>query len=294
MDLQKLVDKKALQEVDYLHWLAKTLSDELLAGAQLSLRSASGVEFSQYKNYQSGDDLRMLDWKLLARSGRYFIKEAQQERMIQVRFVLDCSKSMALNYGDLSKLDYAKIMCATLAFMVSQQGDQLLLVPVNNQMQNSARQGTLSLVDFLFQLTQIKADGQWPEQPAYQILQSRPAEREMVVLLSDFYEHHLEIESIMKSISQKYKHWTSFHLMHEFELEADYPADAELEDLESGQRMMIGGSGVKKQMKQKMESFVEHWAKLHQSQGQDYQLVNTAIPLSAHLLSFLKNYDQLK
>jgi uncharacterized protein (DUF58 family) len=93
----------------------------------------SGLEFSQYRGYEPGDDLRLLDWKMLARSGRYYIKQSEIDTHINVKFIVDASKSMLHQEGQVSKMEYANVLVASLAHLAHRQGDAVGLLTVNDQ-----------------------------------------------------------------------------------------------------------------------------------------------------------------
>src|SRR5258708_40083938 len=97
-----------------------------MSGSNKSQSIGAGQEFSQYKNYQAGDDLRQLDWKMFARSERYYIKEADIETNITIRFILDASNSMSYDVG-IIKLQYAKVMTVTLDFLARKYSDTFWL-----------------------------------------------------------------------------------------------------------------------------------------------------------------------
>ncbi len=103
---------------------ARQAAEGFLAGAHASRRHGAGMEFSQYRPYQPGDDLRRLDWRLAARSDKYFLRESEVDTSLIVNLVLDASASM--NHRDdngLTKLDYARLLLAALSYLAQKQGD---------------------------------------------------------------------------------------------------------------------------------------------------------------------------
>ena len=98
--------------------ISRIIVDGFLNGLNHSRRVGYGMEFSQYRAYESGDDLRLLDWKMLARSGRYYIKQSEIETHISIKFILDASESMAHKEEALSKFDLAKISIVLSKFII--------------------------------------------------------------------------------------------------------------------------------------------------------------------------------
>src|SRR6195952_5034008 len=117
------LDPKVLMTIKDLSLVAKTVVDGFMIGLNKSTVKGPGLEFSQYRSYQPGDDLRWLDWKMYARSDRYYIRESEVETSISVRFLIDASASMNHQDNGLKKIDYAKMLAGALAYLASQHGD---------------------------------------------------------------------------------------------------------------------------------------------------------------------------
>ncbi|MEM1136039.1 MAG: DUF58 domain-containing protein, partial [Bacteroidota bacterium] len=157
--METLLDPELIQSVQGLELLARKTVEGFLAGANRNIRTGQGQEFSQYKAYQPGDDLRQLDWKLLARSDRYYIKQAETETNVTVNFILDSSASMRYTENKLSKIDFSKAMIACLAYLANKQGDQTGLLALNSveTIHLPAKQSNSFFKHFLYQLQAIQA-----------------------------------------------------------------------------------------------------------------------------------------
>src|SRR5437868_8592845 len=117
------LDPKVLMTIKDLSLVAKTVVDGFMIGLNKSTVKGPGLEFSQYRSYQPGDDLRWLDWKRYARSDRYYIRESEIETSISIRLLVDASNSMAHRDGAYTKLDYARLLAASLGWLAHTQGD---------------------------------------------------------------------------------------------------------------------------------------------------------------------------
>ena len=113
--------------------ISRVIVDGYLNGLNHSRRVGAGMEFSQFRGYEPGDDLRLLDWKMLARSGRYYIKQSEIETNISIKFILDTSNSMLHKENDLSKMEFAKVLIASLAYLSQNQGDAIGLFALNDK-----------------------------------------------------------------------------------------------------------------------------------------------------------------
>ena len=161
--VKELLNPSVLNTVSGLELVARVIVEGFMSGSNKSQSVGSGQEFSQYRNYQPGDDLRQLDWKMFARSERYYIKEAEIETNITVKFMLDASRSMAYAEGELSKIQYAKVLMAALAFLARKQSDTFGLFAVNDQQINTLlpRFEQQQFMRFLLELINIQGDGKW-------------------------------------------------------------------------------------------------------------------------------------
>ena len=119
-----MIPPQLLHALRNLPLAARRAAEGFVAGAHASRRHGGGLEFSQYRPYQPGDDLRRLDWRLAARSDKYFLRESEVDTSLTVSLVLDASAS--LDHRDdnhLTKLDYARLLLAALAYLAQKQGD---------------------------------------------------------------------------------------------------------------------------------------------------------------------------
>src|SRR5512146_3511293 len=108
----RFIHPSALAAIRDLPLVARTVVDGFMYGAHHSRMPGAGLEFSQYRSYQPGDDLRRVDWKLFARSDRYFLRDAETDTSVTVRLILDASESMAEESNGLSKLAYGRMLVA--------------------------------------------------------------------------------------------------------------------------------------------------------------------------------------
>src|SRR5215469_10681651 len=117
------IDPAALMRIKNLQLRAKVVVEGLLSGLHRSPYHGFSVEFSEYRQYSDGDDLRYLDWRLFARSDRYYIKRFEDETNLRCYLLVDLSRSMGFGSLAYSKADYAKTAAATFAYFLSTQRD---------------------------------------------------------------------------------------------------------------------------------------------------------------------------
>ncbi len=282
------LDPKVLLTIKNLPLLAKTVVDGFMNGFNKSTVKGPGLEFSQYRSYQPGDDLRWMDWRMYARSDRYYIRESEVETSISVKFLIDASASMNHNDGTLSKIEYAKYLSASLAYLASLSGDAVGLSVFNEgHLYNlNSRPDPHHLQRLYHQLDLIKPAGTFTNPVQYKALFSGQHRKELLVFVTDMYETGHEISHLLDSLSALRHEVIVFHLMGEDELNFDFKGYTSLQDLETGETVAISPQ-TKKNYQEKLETYMAEIKRRMLSKGITYRLLSTARPLDQALQDFL-------
>ncbi|RYE04764.1 MAG: DUF58 domain-containing protein, partial [Sphingobacteriaceae bacterium] len=166
-----------------LQLAAKTVIDGFMSGVNKSTVKGPGMEFNQYRSYQPGDDLRSLDWKMFARSDRYYIRESEVETSISVRFLVDASASMNHEDNGYKKSTYASYLTASLAYLANFQGDATGLYVLQNGGLFSLvpRQSMQHLNRLFYQLENLHPSGKFTEAVNYKAVFAGSGKRELLV-----------------------------------------------------------------------------------------------------------------
>jgi uncharacterized protein (DUF58 family) len=197
----QFVDAQTLASCRDLVWLSRRIADGVLLGAQHSQRKGAGLEFQQYRSYQPGDPIRHIDWKLFARSDRYFVRGSEQESQMHVCFLLDATASMAqpsLDFPELSKMHYARSWIASLCWLLQRQGDRFSLIVLSDLeiRQVPIGQGEQQQHAIALELSRVQAAGHWPSGSQLRAVWPQFEQPCQVVLVSDFFERADEISHI--------------------------------------------------------------------------------------------------
>jgi len=237
----RFIDPHILAAISDLHLLAKTVVDGFMLGANQSPRPGVGLEFNQYRSYQPGDDLRLVDWKMYARSDRYYVREADIETSITVRFILDASASMAHEDRGLMKFDYARFLVAALGYLAHTQGEAVGLEIINDAAvtQLPPKRDQQQLHRFLHELERVHPQGVWPDWKKLEGIFTATQKREMIVFVSDLHEQCDEIFAALSKLSALRNEVLFFHLLGRNEIDFNYEGFLTFEDLESGQTLQV-------------------------------------------------------
>lgn len=294
-DYRQLLKPEIINSISGLALIARVIVDGYLSGLNHSRRVGPGMEFSQYRSYEPGDDLRLLDWKMLARSGRYYIKQSEIETNISVKFILDTSKSMAHTENGLSKMDHVRVLVASLAYLAQNQGDAVGLFTLNNKLLQSLypKIQNQHFNRILLELINIKNEGHWPEdQAALNKLHNR-SHKELIFFITDLYEKNKELSNFIKQLKTSRNEVIVLHVMGNSELNFDYKGTLTFEDLESGTRMKIDAKEAKKHYLQALESTMKATKNELLANGISYELFNLENSIAEALQAFLKIRNRL-
>lgn len=294
-DYRQLLEPKVINSIAGLSLIAKVIVDGYLSGFNQSRRVGAGLEFSQYRGYEPGDDMRLLDWKMLARSGRYYIKQSEIDTHIAVKFIVDASKSMLHAEEGLSKMDYIKVLVASLAHLAQKQGDAVGLYALNDESLKSI-QPTVQKQHFnrfLHKLIAIKGEGKWPANALSLDQIHDKSKKELVFFITDMHEYDVELTNLIKSLKTKRNEVVVLQVMGEKELDFDYKGFVIFEDLETGAKVKVDSKTAKKRYLDLLSKNLEEARNQFLAQGIGYHLFRLNEPIAEALQLFLKRRSTL-
>ena len=295
IDYQQLFKPEVISTVSGLTLISRVIVDGYLNGLNHSRRVGSGMEFSQYRAYEKGDDLRLLDWKMLARSNRHYVKQAEIETNISVKFILDASKSMQHKETELSKLDFAKIIIASLAYLAQKQGDAIGLFALNDQTLHSIypKVQKQHYNRLLLKLLEIEAEGKWPEQRHASSKLHDRTHKELIFFITDLYEHSDELMQFIKRLKTLRNEVVILHLLGQEEADFTYSKAMTFEDLETGTRVKVEPTEARKYYKRAFDEHIESKKLFLLNNDISYQLFRMDEPIGETIKTFIKKRQRL-
>jgi len=294
--MSKLLDPKILMAIKDLSLSAKMTIDGFMNGINKSTVKGPGLEFSQYRSYQPGDDLRSLDWKMFARSDRYYIRESEVETNIAVRILIDASASMNHSDGDFTKIDYARYLGASLAYLANLQGDAIGLYVLKNSgiFSMTPKQDYQHLARLFYQLEQIHPNGTFTKPIHYKELFAGAQKRELLIFVTDLYQKDDEIIKLLDTLNTLRHEIVVFHLLSRNELDLDFKGYTTFEDLETGETIQIDQTKARTNYQNKLNAYLEETRIKLLDRRIFYRIITTDEPLDQALRDFLKQRSKLK
>lgn len=289
-DYHQLLKPEVIGSVSGLALIARVIVEGYLTGLNHSRRVGAGMEFSQYRGYEPGDDMRLLDWKMLARSGRYYIKQSEVETNIAVKFILDSSRSMLHEESGLSKMDYVRVLVASLAYLAGQQGDAVGLFALNDKKLNAVypRVQKQHFNRLLQELINIKNEGKWPaDSISTEKLHDR-SHKELIFFITDMYEQASELTNLISRLKTSRNEVVVLHVVGKNELEFGYKGTITFEDLETGERMKVDAKEARAHYLATLGQKIKTTREKLLSQGISYEIFSLDEPMGEALKIFLK------
>lgn len=292
----RFIDPKILAALGDLTLAARTVVDGFMYGVHHSRMPGAGLEFSQYRSYQPGDDLRRVDWKLFARSDRYFLRDAETDTSVTVRLVLDVSESMAHTEDGLTKLDYARLLTAAIAVLAHRQGDAVGLyaltdgdrrvVPPQRQQQHLHR--------LLHELEQVRASGAWPDWTAIEGVFTAGGQRGITVLITDLHERLDEIRTVAAKLTALRHEVIVLHLVGRAELDFTWHGTVTFEEYETGHRVEVDADAVRPAYLAALADDLNDLRHALEDRGVSYARFPIDEPLDLALRQYLTSRGQLR
>ena len=287
----RFLDPELLARVGSLELLARTVVEGFMSGLHRSPFTGFSTEFTEYRQYNPGDDLRYLDWRLLARTDRYFIKKYRADTNTQCHLLIDTSASM--NYAHASsvtKLQYAQFLAASLAYLLSRQQDAVGLVGFADKVHTHvpARNRTGHMRTIFGNLSLLQPGGETDLAASLHQLAEILTRRGIVVVISDFYDQPDRLAESFQHLRFKGHDTVAFQVLDQNELDFDFnDAVLLLEDAETQEQMPVLPDVVMDGYRERMRRHVDDMRLCAAANNVDYELLTTKQPLDFALLSFL-------
>jgi len=294
-DYRLLLKPEIINSVSGLALISRVVVEGHLSGLNHSRSLGSGMEFSQYRGYEVGDDMRLLDWKMLARSGRYYIKQSEIETNISVKFILDASKSMQHEEKGMTKMDFARVLTASLAWLAQSQGDAVGLFALNehNLYALQARVQKKYFKRLLQELINIESRGKWPKDPqVFEKLHSR-SQKELIFFISDLHEEASELTNVITRLKTSRNEVVVLHILGSDELEFNYKGALTFEDLETGTKLELDAEKARPSYLKSLEDSIKATRDILLSNAISYQLFRLDDPIGEALQLLLKKRTNL-
>jgi len=287
----RFLDPELLAHINSLELLARAVVEGFMSGLHRSPYTGFSTEFTEYRQYNQGDDLRYLDWRLLGRTDRYFIKKYRADTNTQCHLLVDTSASMKYSSSSaITKLQYAQFLAASIAYLVNRQQDSVGLVAFDKQVHTHvpARNRTGHMRTIFGHLSQLNAGDEGNLSESLHQLAEILNRRGIVVIISDFYDQPERLKEAFQHLRFKGHDLVAFHVLDQNELDFKFDEPVLLlEDSETQEQMPVLPDVVMNGYRERISHHVEAMRQCAASNNVDYEMMTTKQPLDSALFSFL-------
>jgi len=295
-DYRKYLDPETVSKLKGMEMKARMVVEGFIAGLHKSPYHGFSVEFAEHRQYMPGDNIRDIDWKVYAKSDRFYIKQYEEETNLKGYLLLDCSKSMAYQSGErITKLDYAGLLCGALSYMMLRQRDAVGLVSFDQSIRRyippRSKSGHLHVL--LNEVASQEPSNETDISIALHEMAERIKRRGLVIIMSDLLDEAEKIISGLRHFRYNNHEVIVFHILDPRERDFAFPQEAVFKDMETGEEMTTLPYQIKKHYKHAVKAFSDEIASACRQSNIDYYPIDTAMPFDRALYAFLSKRERL-
>jgi len=267
-----------------------------VSGRHPSPHRGSSVEFAEYRRYVQGDDLRRVDWRAFGRTERYYVKEFEADTNLRCCVVLDTSGSMGFGSKEINKIEYAKRLAGTLAYLAVQQGDAVGLSCVAGKMVSNLppRRNPAHLSAIFDVLEQATPEGETQLVPILHELAESISQRAMIVILSDFFLPTEELSDCFEHLRFRKHDISVFQLLDPAELAFEFQRPTRFLDMEGGAPIFADPAEITERYHQALATFLADFKKMMLRSAIDYHRVSIDESYEKVLMNLLAGRHQAR
>ena len=284
-----LLAPEVISKAEALGLHARFVVEGYMAGEHKSPYRGFAVEFAQHREYSHGDDTRHLDWKVLGRTDRYYIKQYEQETNYVANILLDGSESMKYGSGKLTKLQYGKVIAACLSYLILNQRDAVALGLFDTNMRDYApRSDSKATVhNLIARLAAFEPRAQTNIGAVLHDMARQTRRKGIVIVISDFFDDEQAVLSGIQHLRFGGNEVIVFHVMDPYELEFPFVGLVEFEGLEQAPKILTRPGEIRKSYLREVEAFRQRLRDGCERNNCHYVLVNTSQSLDEVLSAYL-------
>jgi len=286
---ERHIDRTAVARISRLELRARQAVEGYYSGIHKSPYHGFNVEFAEFREYSPGDDPRYIDWRVLARTDRFFIKQFEAETNLSCYILLDTSGSMDFSTTRQSRLDYGAALAASLALLMLHQGDQAGLVAFDRAVRTfiPPRGNARHFSAIIQALETIKPGADTDIAAVLHEIAERIRRRSMVIVISDFFDN---VEALLNGL-QHFRHRRheviALHLLDDAELEFPFDRVTLFEGIERGEEVVVDPRLMAESYRARFRQFLERLRKGCTEKNIDYQRMLLSDPFDHALTAYL-------
>ncbi len=295
-DYKNFLDPSTISKINNLELRARLVVEGFLIGLHKSPYHGFSIEFSEHRPYMIGDDLKNVDWRVFAKTEKYFIKQYEEETNLKAYIILDSSRSMSFkSEGEMNKLEYSKTLAASLAYLLIKQRDAAGFINYSNKVEHILFPKATKnyLTEIIKLMNSVKPSETTNTAFALSELAEKIKKRSLVIIISDFFDELERTIKALKNFSYLKNEVIVFHILDPMEINFGFQNDSVFVDLETNEKISTQPYQLRKAYQEAMKEFTDKIKYECLKSNFDYNLIQTSEAFDKALFKFIQKRKRL-
>lgn len=289
-DYRKYLDPETIAKLGNIEMKARLVVEGFITGLHRSPYHGFSVEFAEHRQYRQGDEIRHIDWKVFARTNKYYVKQFEEETNLRSMIAVDASASMKYSSkGIISKFEYASYLAASLALLMIKQRDAVGLCTYDTDIKNflppNSKPSYIS--EILKTLETTSPANETGTANSLNLLAERIKRRGLVIIISDLFDNPESVLNGLKHFRHKKHEVIVFHTLDPREIDFNLGRAATFKDMETGEEIISQPYQMRISYQNAVKEFIETIKKECRNHNIDYNLIDTSMPFDKALRDYL-------
>ncbi|MEI8138497.1 MAG: DUF58 domain-containing protein [bacterium] len=293
--IKAFLNSEEMHKLSRIVLLSRYVVEGNLSGAHRSPLKGASSEFADHKAYGVGDDPKHIDWKVLSRTDRYYIKRYEDETNLRVYIILDRSNSMGYGSAGVRKFDFACRLAAALGYVVVKARDSVGMFVFSDKidMEVEPRNSLNHLHNMLKRLQGVEPASTTNMAEALHQIAASIHKRALVILISDLLDNEKEVTLAIAHFRKRLHDVIVLHVLDPVEIDLSLKQGFEFEDMETGERITVDPRALVKDYQKEFGAFLELYRTTCEGMKVDYRLVRTDQPVETYVRAYLEERRRL-
>ena len=295
LEYRKYLKPEVVSKLKNMNLRARLVVEGFITGLHRSPYHGFSVEFSEYRQYMPGDEIRHIDWKAYGKTERFYIKQFEEETNLKCYLLLDASGSMGYSSQKITKLEYASYLAAALTYLMIEQRDAVGLITFDQKIRKYLPPRSIKsyLPQILRELDGVKCSEITDVANTFHEMAERIHRRGLIVIFSDLYDDPEKVMSGLKHFRHNKHEVIVFHILDPMEINFDFKRNTLFKDLETSDELLTQPWHIKAEYQKKVKQFIENYKRQCRLNRIDYVLLNSSWDYDIALMEFLNKRKRI-
>lgn len=288
-DYRKYLKPEIVSKLKSMEMRARMVVEGFIAGLHKSPYHGFSVEFAEHRQYMPGDEIKHIDWKVLGKTDRFYVKQFEEETNLKSYLLLDASASMGYSSNGITKLQYASYLAAALTYLMIRQRDAVGLLTFDHKIRKYLPPRSIKsyLHLILKEFEKLESAEVTDVSNTFHEMAERINRRGLVVVLSDLYDDPDKIMLALKHFRHKKHEVIVFHILDPLEINFTFKKEAVFKDMETGEEISTQPWHIQREYQEKVKQFIDNYKRQCRQNQIDYALINTEMDFDRALIEYM-------